>query len=289
MRIKKIFKEETGFVELIFLIPGHSHNIIDQRHSIIQSHWKNSELFCPEDWMKMINTIPGFRAELLEPFDFSGWLKPCINQNIDKLMNNAHIFRFTANGLITKQFVTDLHFSEWRGRSTLNGSSFEPFQVVLEAPQGVPLPLAPKKIGMIFSSFIHCFTNLFPVFDAKIADLVPTEALNSINLLASHHNAQFKDFSSNSAPTAPAVEVVAQHEQEFIVAAILQRKWAKNKKNMLWKVRWEGFDDREASWEPEESFIDEDGKVNDIWKNFEDTHPRRKEPARKKRKINKET
>jgi len=58
---------------------------------------------------------------------------------------------------------------------------------------------------------------------------------------------------------------------------------------MLWKVRWEGFDDKEASWEAEESFIDNDGMVNYIWKNFEDTHPRRKEPARKRRKINKET
>lgn len=83
-------------MELFFLIPGHSHNIIDQKHSVIQKKWAGRELYSIEDWIKMIDEIPNFRAFNLLPHNYSDWLKPHLNPKIDQLMmNQVHVFRFT--------------------------------------------------------------------------------------------------------------------------------------------------------------------------------------------------
>ena len=78
MRHLKILGE-NGFIQLNFLIVGHSHNIIDQKHSIIQCKWSKSTLYSLEDWISMINAIPNFMAEALLPFDFNLWLSPHLN------------------------------------------------------------------------------------------------------------------------------------------------------------------------------------------------------------------
>ena|SRR3990167_3998228 len=138
----------NGFIELFFMITGHSHNIIDQRHSLIRKKWSTTpSLHSINHWENMINSIPNFSACELVPFDFKSWLKPCINPNYPQLLlSSIHVFRFTIDGLITKRFVHD-NFSEWRGRSNVNGADFKPFQVITTIPEGLPAILKPKVKG----------------------------------------------------------------------------------------------------------------------------------------------
>ena len=49
-------------------------------------------------------------------------------------------------------------------------------------------------------------------------------------------------------------------ENEFTVGAIMKRKSVKGV--LLWQVKWQGYDD--LTWEPEQSFIDTDGRKNDV-------------------------
>lgn len=148
MRERKILPE-AGFIELVFLITGHTHNIIDQRHSVIQKQWIHATLFDMNDWLSLINSISGFRAKELIIYNFSEWLAPYVKKNKNLLMiNQPHLFRFTRNGIITKQYVTDREFSTWRGRSELDGSCFEPYQILLNVPPGSPQVVSPAIIGM---------------------------------------------------------------------------------------------------------------------------------------------
>ena len=125
-----------------------SHNIIDQRHSLIQKKSVTSPLHCISDWTRMINGIAQYKAEELLPYDFKAWLDPHVNpQHKNLLINNIHVFRFTMNGLITKKYVQD-NFSEWRGRSNTNGVNFEPFLMLTTFTEGIPGNLIPKKKGV---------------------------------------------------------------------------------------------------------------------------------------------
>lgn len=69
------------------------------------------------------------------------------------------------------------------------------------------------------------------------------------------------------------------NELEFVVGAILRRKFSAKDKNYFWLVEWEGYGEEHNSWEPESVFISQDRTVNDIWKVFEETHPRRKKDS----------
>lgn len=139
---------KNGFIELFFMITGHSHNIIDKRHSLVQKKWSTTPfLHSISDWENMINGIPNFSACELIPFDFKSWLAPCINPDHHKLLlSSIHVFRFTTSGLITKRYVQE-NFSEWRGRSNVNGADFEPFKVVIDSPKGLPENLTPRGKG----------------------------------------------------------------------------------------------------------------------------------------------
>ena len=132
-------------MELVFLIAGHSHNIIDQRHSVIQKKWQNTQLYCLEDWNKMINSIPQFHSEELQCYNFDAWLEGSISAGVRTIgLNAAHVFQFTRDGLSTKQYVTDESFGTWRGR----GSDItEPFKVLTAMPSGFPDPMTPKHIS----------------------------------------------------------------------------------------------------------------------------------------------
>ena len=163
MRFKKIVGD-NGYVELFFLISGHSHNVIDQRHSSVQKKWSaTSSLLSIPQWIHMIDSIPNCKAEELIPFDFKSWITPLINPESHNLMtNNIHVFRFTFHGLITKKFAHVTEFSEWRGRSTVNGSTFEPFHVIVDSPAGAPINLVPKPKRMF--SFINSIDRLIQNF-----------------------------------------------------------------------------------------------------------------------------
>lgn len=85
-----------------------------------------------------------------------------------------------------------------------------------------------------------------------------------------------------------------EHHSEFIVAAITARKYDKKKQKYFWRVTWKGYPDK--TWEGSESFISDDGTENDVWRKYEDLHPRKQEenvrpptkrasPAKKKKKL----
>ena len=114
-----------------------------------------------EDWVKMINSIAGFRAKELSIYNFNEWLSPHLNPLKNLMMvNQPHVFRFTRAGIITKQFISDQQFSSWRGRSEINGALFEPFEIVTVVPEGSPKIVEPRPFG-IFSFFLRISFNFF--------------------------------------------------------------------------------------------------------------------------------
>jgi len=151
---------EAGKITLIFLVAGHSHNIIDQRHSVLRTAWAGSnELFSINDWVNLCNNyqssnITAGNPPTLEAFDFhnmvydfKGWLKKSISKNIPELgIKAGHIFQFTKHGLRTKEWADDTRFSIWRGTDQYRGASFEPFRIIIDKPNGFPKHLPPKKL-----------------------------------------------------------------------------------------------------------------------------------------------
>jgi len=73
-----------------------------------------------------------------------------------------------------------------------------------------------------------------------------------------------------------------QTQDEHTVIAITDRKYySEDSTILLWKTKWSSG---EYTWEPKESFIDEDGTENDIYKDYNAAHPiktnrKRKEPS----------
>jgi hypothetical protein len=68
--------------------------------------------------------------------------------------------------------------------------------------------------------------------------------------------------------------------EEFVVHDIVSRKWDRKRDCYLWKTIWKGKkgEKAETTWEPEQNFKGENGEVNDIFKNYEEKHKRRKRP-----------
>ena len=77
----------------------------------------------------------------------------------------------------------------------------------------------------------------------------------------------------NENQSASVNQVESERVEEFVVGGIERRRWDKSKKTYQWLVNWDGFSHEHDTWEPEEGFIS-GSVVNDIWKQFEDSHPR---------------
>ena len=108
-----------------------------------------------DDWLKMINSIIGFKAKELEIFNFTEWLTPKFSTNKHLFMvNQPHVSRFTFEGIISKRYVTDESFSTWRGRSSQNGCSLEPFKLIVEEPENIPEPVSPSPLGFDCFNFL---------------------------------------------------------------------------------------------------------------------------------------
>ena len=145
-----------GTITLLFLIAGHTHNIIDQRHSVLRTKWNAAlELYTMDDWLSICNdSNPDGRiiSEELFPFNFSGWFEKSISSNFDKFsVSVPHVFEFSTDGVRTKQYITDTDFSTWRGNCVVTGKSFEPFKILTTNITTCPKPLEQK---VFLSKFI---------------------------------------------------------------------------------------------------------------------------------------
>ena len=218
-----------------------------------------------EDWIKLISSVNRFAATELTIFDFDAWLKPFIDtENFKKQMiSQAHCFRFTINGMVTKRYVTDPEFSKWRGRSGHDGACLEPFKFLKEAPTGFPVTVEPKNLGNCFLSIFLFYSDFCQVFEAKFLSILPEYAQQSIEKLKKKKINQYKHITVLHA--AADVEGVYYFqlghvispldtklvegdennpkEKEFIVESIIKRKWARigGEKVQQWLVKWERF------------------------------------------------
>ena len=68
------------------------------------------------------------------------------------------------------------------------------------------------------------------------------------------HLMHLKPFYYDPNFTTP-LNIAAKDNNEFVVEAILDHG-EDNNKNMLWKVRWNGYDESEDTWEPIENLKD---------------------------------
>jgi hypothetical protein len=117
----KCFEE----VELGFLIPGHTHSIIDQRHSIIRKKIISvNDLFSIEDWKNMINNIKKFTCILGTILDFNNLLNEFINKNEKFKLNTPYIFNLTKDGIRTKYIDGD-DYGKWRNENI----DIEPYNI----------------------------------------------------------------------------------------------------------------------------------------------------------------
>ena len=102
-------------------------------------------------------------------------------------------------------------------------------------------------------------------------EIVPDYARNQI-LSTNSQTVPFVHIASRNADVCTE-ELRENTEQEFIVEKILKRRFVASDNCYKWLVEWGGFDN---SWEPESCFVDKDGAKNDVWKDFEAIHTRRK-------------
>jgi hypothetical protein len=56
-------------------------------------------------------------------------------------------------------------------------------------------------------------------------------------------------------------------ESEDLVVAVTKRRWNEAERRLEWLVTWQ---DGANTWEPKDSFIEEDGPVNEVWLEFEE-------------------
>ena len=244
-----------------------------------------------DDWLKMINSIIGFKAKELEIFNFTEWLTPKFSTNKHLFMvNQPHVSRFTFEGIISKRYVTDESFSTWRGRSSQNGCSLEPFKLIVEEPENIPEPVSPSPLGFDCFIFLQLKLFLFQRNYPKLLDIIPEYAKDYFMNIFNPLERQYSRLPSLE-PAKPIEE--ADHmpqnnaEEEFIVASISSRKYNK-KLGMVWLVSWQGYEKK--SWESKSSFVDDDGIENGVWVDYEKMHPHRRpkgssSPARKKKKV----
>jgi hypothetical protein len=56
-------------------------------------------------------------------------------------------------------------------------------------------------------------------------------------------------------------------ESEDIVVSVTKRRWNETEKRLEWLVTW---NDGGQTWEPKESFVEDNGPVNVVWLKFEE-------------------
>lgn len=99
-----------------------------------------------QDWLNVINESESLECEELIPFNFRDFLANHIDDNFNRLaINSSYIFKFTSEGIRSKQYHDDKEFSTWRGSDARNGRSLEPFKILTSEPKGKPKPLTPTK------------------------------------------------------------------------------------------------------------------------------------------------
>lgn len=97
-----------------------------------------------------------------------------------------------------------------------------------------------------------------------------------VSLLKRHIDSDQFESRPNDSRADPPLEPTEQ--TEFIPERILAQRKSKYHPDseFEYKVKWLGYEDHENTWEPIQSFIEEDGTINELFKQWQDKHSSRR-------------
>ena len=105
-------------VLLIFLIVGHTHNRVDQKHSPVAHAISKMDA---NSLPQLVSTLPTYMGkevasklffEILEHiWDWEQFFLPFLNPQFPSVIQQSHFFRITKDGVETKQWHEDVHAS----------------------------------------------------------------------------------------------------------------------------------------------------------------------------------
>jgi hypothetical protein len=269
-----------GSISLIFLVRGHTHNRLDQRNSEVSKKYFGAlEINSLVDMVNIINRIgPNHRGELLSTvWDFKGWLEPHIDQTVTQqfMLSLCHQIKITQEGIVTKKF-NEYSFSEWRGTSPSWGRSMEPSHLLKTLPTDHPAIL---QIPTLSADKFRRLSSVFGSSDKLLA---------VIDVFIRQHPRQFQmlphftpesdgglptiEPSTSSTADASSSSPQPENQEEEVVYDIVKRRKIRGKDEYRWQVRWRDKNG-ELTWEPKEAFLDSDGRMTEMWHDFEKNHP----------------